>query len=135
MRPLRVEQDRHWEEAELVWGEGLAVGMWAKGGKGWVSLWAAPVASAASGRAVQGRQRRPAGLSTPERSEPPGARSASPTYPRAIGTEPRAKRVMEGGPGGTIPARRGRFVLALRAPYALRASGQGRGTLRPAHAL
>ena len=71
--------------------------MWSKGGEGWVSLGAAPVGSGATGRAVQGRQRRPAGLSTPERSEPPGARSASSTYPRAA----RSAEIKEGGSGET----------------------------------
>ena len=50
------------------------------------------------------------GFSTPERSEPPGARSASSTYPRAA----RSAEIMEGGPGETIF----RVVCKLRRRYA-----------------
>lgn len=105
----------------------VPVGMWSKGGKGWVSLWSAPVGSGATGRAVQGRQRRPAGLSTPERSEPPGARSASSTYPRAA----RSAEIKEGGSGETnatvLRCPKGR-LLAMLALWAARGSGAG---LRP----
>ena len=106
--------------------------MWSKGGKGWISLWAAPVGSGATGRAVQGRQRRPAGLSTPERSEPPGARSASSTYPPAA----RSAEIKEGGSGETIfggkyqaqtPLRGGlrRSRAALALGYQNHSGGQG----------
>lgn len=53
------------------------------------------------GRSRQGAKRPegpPTWFPTPERSEPPGARSASSTYPRAA----RSAVIKEGGPGETI---------------------------------
>ena len=68
------------------------------------------------------------GFPTPERSEPPGARSASSTYPRAA----RSAVIKEGGAGETnatvLTPGKG-WVLAILAMLALRAA-RGSGWLR-----